>query len=106
MTTRSLSDWLVRVRETFEADCTVEVEHTADSLHAYVELDGDIEIGPGDEVIVHGDPIKPAFGEKIVERRQATVKRANWLGRAVTRVKGAFELTELYEVSFTPRRKL
>jgi hypothetical protein len=105
MTTRSLSDWLGG-RETFEAPCTVEVEHTADSLHAYVELDGDIDIGPGDEVIVHGDPIQPAFGEKIVERRQATVRRANWFGRLTARIKGAVELTELYEVSFTPRRKL
>jgi hypothetical protein len=103
--TRLFGDWL-GARETFEAACTVEVEHTADSLHAYVELDGDIEIGPGDEVIVHGDPIRPAFGEKIVERRRATVKRANRLGRLVTRIKSAFELTELYEVSFTPRRKL
>ncbi len=105
MTTPSLSDWLGE-RETFEAPCTVEVEHTADSLHAYVEFDGDIEIGPGDELIVHGEPIKPAFGEKIVERRQATVRRAHWLGRMTARIKGAFELTELYEVSFTPRRKL
>ncbi len=100
----SISEWLGG-RETFEVPCTVEVEHTADSLHAYVELDGDVSIGPGDEVIVHGDPIKPAFGEKIVERRKATVKRANWLGRITARAAG-LELTELYEVSFTPRRKL
>jgi hypothetical protein len=103
--TRSLIDWLGE-REIFEAPCTVEVEHTADSLHAYVELEGDIEIGPGDEVVVHGDPINPAFGEKIVERRKATVKRANWFGRMATRLAARFELTELYEVSFTPRRKL
>ncbi len=103
--TRSLSDWLGG-RESFEAPCTVEVEHTADSLHAYVELDGDIEIGPGDEIIVHGAPIQPAFGEKIVERRKATVIRANWFGRMTTRIHAGFELTELYEVSFTPRRKL
>ncbi len=102
---RSLSDWLGS-REIFEAPCTVEVEHTADSLHAYVELDGDIEIGPGDEIIVHGDPIQPEFGEKIVERRTATVKRANWFGRLTTRLAAGLELTELYEVSFTPRRKL
>ncbi len=105
MTSRSLSDWLGR-REIFEVPCTVEVEHTADSLHAYVELDGDIDIGPGDEIIVHGEPIQPAFGEKIIERRQATVKRANWLGRMTTRLHAGFELTDLYEVSFTPRRKL
>lgn len=104
MTQRSVRDWLGS-REIFEASCTVEVEHSANSLHAYVELDGDVEIGPGDEVVVHGDPIHPAFGEKIVERRVATVKRANWFGRMRARIAG-LELTELYEVSFTPRRKL
>jgi hypothetical protein len=104
MTRSSISDWLGN-SEIFEAPCTVEVEHSADSLHAYVELDGDVEIGPGDVVVVHGDPIHPAFGEKIVERRIATVKRANWLGRMQARIAG-LELTELYEVSFTPRRKL
>jgi hypothetical protein len=100
----SISDWLGG-HVTLEVPCTVEVEQTADSLHAYVELDGDVDIGPGDEIIVHGDPIKPAFGEKIVERRKATVKRANWFDRMTARVAG-LELTELYEVSFTPRRKL
>lgn len=100
----SLTGWLGG-RETFEVPCTVEVEHTADSLHAYVELDGDIDIGPGDEVVVQGDPIRPLFGEKIVERRKAIVKRANWLGRITARAAG-LELTDLYEVSFTPRRKL
>ncbi len=105
MSSRSHGGWLgSRVR--FDVPCTVEVEHTPDSLHAYVDLDGDVDIRPGDEVIVHGDPIKAAFGQKIVERRQATVIRANWLGRMATRVHSGFELTELYEVSFTPRRKL
>ena len=100
----SIIDWLGG-HETFEVPCTIEVEHTADSLHAYVELEGEVDIGPGDQVIVQGAPIKPAFGEKIVERRQATVKRANWFDRMAARVAG-LELTELYEVSFTPRRKL
>ncbi len=86
--------------------CTVEVEHTADSLHAYVELDGDIEIRPGDEVILHGAPIVANFGERIFERRTATIVRANFLTRLMTKLMSSFELTELYEVSFTSRRKL
>ena len=84
--------------------CTVEVEHTADSLHAYVELDGDIEIRPGDKVILHGDPIVADFGERIVERRAVTVIRANWFQRLVTKFASGFELTELYEVSFSDAR--
>jgi hypothetical protein len=90
----------------FNVPCTVEVEHTADSLHAYVELDGDIEILPGDKVILQGAPVIANFGERIVERRLATVIRANWLKRLTTKLLSSFELTELYEVSFTSRRKL
>jgi hypothetical protein len=90
----------------YQVPCTVEVEHTSDSLHAYVELDGDVEVGPGDEVILHGDPIVANFGEKFVEHRIATVVRASPLKRWATKVMSSFELTELYEVSFTPRRKL
>jgi hypothetical protein len=93
-------------RNTLRLPCTIEIEHTADSLHAYVDLDGDVEIGPGDEVIVHGAPISVNFGERIIERREATVIRANWLKRVTTKFLAGFELTELYEVSFTPRRKL
>jgi len=97
---------LSRKRTSFTVPCTVEVEHTADSLHAYVELDGDIGIGPGDEVILHGAPIAVKFGERIIERRVATVVRANLFQRLTTKLLARFELTELYEVSFTPRRKL
>jgi hypothetical protein len=93
-------------RRKFDIPCTVEVEHTAESLHAYVDLDGDIAINPGDEVIVHGQPIQPAFGERIVERRTATVIRGTWFDRIATKVSAGFELTELYEVSFSPRRTL
>ena len=47
---------LARGAETIEVPCTVEIEQTSESLHAHVELDGDIEIRPGDEVIVHDAP--------------------------------------------------
>lgn len=86
--------------------CTVEVEHSNESLHAHVALDGNPVIGPGDRVRVHGAPIRVAFGEKIVVRRDATVGRARALARLWTRFAGHFGMTELYEVSFTPRRGL
>jgi len=57
-------------------------------------------------VLVQGEPIRIAFGQKLVERRMATVERANWLDRAWTRLTARLELSELYEVSFTPRRSL
>ena len=83
--------------------CTVEVEHSDESLHAHVALDGNPDIGPGDRVRVHGAAIRIAFGEKISVRRAATLTRAGVLLRAWTRFAGHFGMAELYEVSFTGR---
>jgi hypothetical protein len=35
-------------RQTFEAPCTVEIEHSPESLHAHVVIEGDVEMQPGD----------------------------------------------------------
>jgi hypothetical protein len=93
-----------RFRETIETPCTIEIEQTHDFFHAHLTLEQDIEIQPGDRVLVHGKPIRVAFGQKLLERRTATVERANWLARAWTKIAARLELTELYEVSFTPGR--
>jgi hypothetical protein len=94
------------MRRSFDTPCTVEVEHGFDHLHAYVELDGDVEIYPGDKVRVHGASIRLPYGERLVEHRMATVTRATPLGRLWTRVKARFEITELYEISFSNGRAL
>ena len=60
-------------RETIEVPCTVEIEKTPKSLHAHVVLDGDIEIRPGDKVIVHDAPTEIGFGETLSVRRMATI---------------------------------
>ena len=91
---------------TIETACTIEIEQTHDCFHAHLALDGEIEIAPGDRVQVHGGPIRMAFGDKRTERRRATVTRAGSVRRAWTRFVSRFELQELYEVSFTPRRSL
>ena len=83
--------------------CTVELSNTAETLHAHVELDG-IEVGPGDEVLVHDAPFIVAFGEHTVYQRSATVLKASWFARIWTRLCSRFELTALYEVSFSPDR--
>ena len=97
--------WRLR-RQTFETPCTVEIEQTPESLHAHVELDGDLEIQPGDQVLVHDAPTEAPYGERLIVRRTATVVRAGWSERAWTRLIGNFELTELYDVSFSDRRRL
>lgn len=97
---------MLRLKKSFEVPCTVEVSHTFESLHAHVVLDGDIEIYPGDEVIVHGEPIHPAYGEIQTERRTATVTRATSLERLWTRMSGNAQCLELLDVSFSDRRTL
>ncbi|MCJ2007364.1 hypothetical protein MKK70_08825 [Methylobacterium sp. E-041] len=93
-------------RRTVEVPCTVEIEQTPESLHAHVSLDADFEIEPGDEVQVHDAPTSVPYGERLVVRRTATVTRAGRIERLWTKLAGHLELTELYEVSFSERRKL
>ena len=90
----------------FDTPCTVEVEHGFDHLHAHVELDGDVEIYPGVKVRVHGASIRLPYGERLVEHRMATVTRATPLGRFWTKLKARFEITELYEISFSNAKTL
>ena len=87
-------------RLTIEVPCTVDLEQTPDALHAYVDLQG-IDVGPGDEVIVHDAPSSIAFGESAVYRCTASVRRAGRFQRAWAYIQGYLELTELYEVSFS-----
>jgi hypothetical protein len=96
--------FLIRRRQ--DTPCTIEIEHTERSLHAHVELEGQMALQPGDRVRVHGEPIKVRFGDKMTLHRHATVERAGWLERQWTRIAARFELSELYEVSFTPGRLL
>ncbi|MCW2316015.1 hypothetical protein M2322_001559 [Rhodoblastus acidophilus] len=89
-----------------EVPCTVEVEHTAESLHAHVELDDDVELAPGDEVCVIDAPERPPYGEKVVVRRRALVTRASAIESLCRRLVGDLGLTELYDVSFSEKRSL
>jgi hypothetical protein len=86
-----------------EVPCTVDIENTPDSVHAYVELDG-VEVGPGDQVIVHDAPADAPFGTQHFYYRRATVVRATPVERLKARLAGYLELTELYEVGFSEGR--
>lgn len=100
-----MSEWFGR-RQTIEVPCTIRVEHSFDFLNAHLELHDNVAPGPGDEVIVHGDPIYVPFGEKAVIKRRATVKRAHPVERAWTRMTGDAEFMELLEFSFSGEQKL
>lgn len=91
-------------RQSFETGCTIAIEHTAEALHAHVELDGDVAIGPGDQVRVHGEPVRLPFGEALTLRRRATVSRAGLLARWWTQARANLDLTDLYEITFSSER--
>lgn len=88
-------------RRTLDVACTIDVAHTADSLHAHVDLDGAPDIRPGDQVIVHAAPVDVAYGEHVVVRRVATIVRSSWIERLWIRLAAYRELTELYEIGFS-----
>jgi|GEM_PF-126446 len=102
--TNRLSGLFRRTR--FDIGCTVDIQHTFESLHAHVELDHDVPLRPGDEVIVHGEKIHVPYGETALFRRRATVIRATWAQRVWARVRSEFEVLELYEVSFSEETRL
>jgi hypothetical protein len=88
---------------TIEVTCLVDLEQTRDSLHAYVDLHG-VKVEAGDRVLVHNAPTEIGFGEKTTVERRATVFRATPFEKFMAHVEGYMELTELYEVSFSPGR--
>ena len=83
------------------APCTIEVSHTFESLHAHVRFNNGTIVYPGDEVIVHGDPVKAPYGEVISEDREATILRATPLERLWTKITGKLEFMEICEFSFS-----
>ena len=83
------------------APCTVEISNTFESLHAHVRFNNGAIIYPGDEVLVHGRPIKAPYGEIVKEDREATILRATALERVWTKIIGKLEFMEICEFSFT-----
>lgn len=89
---------------TFTVPCRIRVVHTDESLEAHVEFDRTLEQRVGDKILVHGAPVSVPYGSSLELDRTATVTRARPLERLLIRIKAMFELTELYEVSFSPGR--
>lgn len=91
-------------RDRLDTQCTIEIEHTFENLHAHVELDDDYQLGPGDQVKVHGAAVRLPFGERLTLRRPATVWKATPWERAWTRLRAQMELTDLYEITFSSEK--
>jgi hypothetical protein len=90
-------------RRAIDVPCVVEIADTDEAFHAHVMLQG-CEVNAGDSVLVHEAPMRVEPGTRMTFIRRATVFRAAWFDRLWTRLTSRFELTLLYEVSFTPQR--
>ena len=86
----------------FDVPCTVEIERSFDSFHAYA-VPENVVLRAGDQVIVHGAPSQVAFGEKYSFETSATIIRAGFFMRHWTQFRSILELTELYHVGFEPK---
>ncbi len=88
-------------RRAVEVMCDVDIEKTAESLHAHAVPDA--AIGPGDVVLVHDVPADIAYGGRLSCRCRGTLLRALPGERLWTEIVSLLELTELYEVGFQPK---
>ncbi|MEM6537193.1 MAG: hypothetical protein AAF668_05620 [Pseudomonadota bacterium] len=85
-------------------NCTVTVKSTYETLEAHVELDDGLLPTSGDKITVFGAPIQIDYGETIQIRRPAHLERGTLFDKLKVRIAAFFELTELYEVSFSDGR--
>ncbi len=91
-------------RRTETVPCRITIAHDADNLEAHVELQNGAAPGVGDLVTVHGEAVRVQFGERMTFDRDATIRRANAFDKLFAIARSRFELTELYEVSFSQGR--
>lgn len=84
-------------------NCHVDMSNTSEYLYAHVDLDG-LQVGPGDQVLVHDPIVDIPFGEVLSYQRTATVSKAGLLSRLWVYLTARLEITLLYEVSFSTTR--
>ena len=78
--------------------CLVDIEVTPDSFHAFSPPD--LDMRPGDVMVIHDAPVSVGFGDRLTRECRATIRRAGWLRRQWTKASGLFALTQLYDVGF------
>lgn len=92
---------MIRTKRSVAIRCLIDFEQTGESLHAHA-VPQNVEIRPGDEILVHDIPAMVAFGAHLTCERDATLLRASRLEQLWTRMRSLFEIGELYEVGFQP----
>jgi len=81
----------------------LDMANTWQDLYAHVTLEN-VDIGPGDSVQLHNVPVDLPYGQKRHVVGYATYLRANPIIRWWTKMMARFEITMLYEVSFSTTR--
>lgn len=92
---------MIGTRQTVALRCLLDFEQTPESLHAHA-IPQNVEIWPGDEILLHDVPDMVAFGGRLTGECAATLMRAGAFERLWTRFRSLFEIGELYEVGFQP----
>lgn len=90
-------------RKDIPTACTVTVKHTEETLEAHVELDDGLLPQTGDRIKVYGQPVRVEYGSTITLRRSARLTRGSIFDKLWMRITAFFEMTDLYEVSFSTR---
>lgn len=88
---------------TQQVNYALEMSNTWDDLYAHVTLE-DVDIGPGDEVLLHNVPVELAYGATRSVQGTATYQKAHPILKWWTKQLSRFEITMLYEVSFSTTR--
>ena len=83
--------------------CHVDMSNTSEFLYAHVDLSG-VQVGPGDQVLVHDPIVDINFGEVLSYDRTATVSKAGIFSLLWVYLTARLEVTMLYEVSFSTTR--
>lgn len=89
-----------------EMAAAVVVARTNEHFFAHTVYSDPKGFEPGDCVRVMGPEIQADHGDEFIVRRRATVKRAGPIRRFWVKLIAVLEITGLYEVSFSGRRKL
>ena len=86
-----------------QVNYSLDMSNTWEDLYAHVELEG-VDIGPGDAIQLHQVPFDLPYGQKRRVNGKATYLKASSLKRWFIRTFSRFEITMLYEVSFSSTR--
>lgn len=85
--------------------CSLDIENTAESLHAHA-IPEDVELRPGDVVVLHDVDPEIGFGERRTGEARASLIRAGIFARFWTECCALFEIADLYEVGFDTRAQI